>query len=171
MNIQTTIKKLTTTTAIIGVLFGIGGYATPSYAAAPSAAAQAGVADPAPAATGTIIAKGRGLAIFHGNGTATISGNGVLRIKDFAGDAQIEVTGSGRKYVGEHGWITYYGYRGAATVTGSDVHIELSGAGIELNATGTGRFVVRGVGTVSRTVNGTTTTFGWKGPEWRKLGE
>lgn len=167
MNIQKSIKKLTTSVAVIGVLFGIGGYATPSYAAAPNSTP----ADSAPAKTGTIAAKGRGLAIFHGNGSATISGNGVMRIKDFTGDAKIEISGAGRKHVGEHGWIIVHGFRGTASVTGSDVHIELSGAGIELNATGTGRFVVRGVGTVKRTIDGTTTTFGWKGPEWRKLGE
>ena len=96
--------------------------------------------------TGTLTASGDGLAGIHGNGKVTISGNGILWIKDYAGDANINVSGSGIRREGPNGWIRYTGFNGQARVSGSSVTVALSGYDIHLTATGSGRFLLRGNG-------------------------
>lgn len=96
--------------------------------------------------TGTLKAWGDGLAAVRGNGTVVISGNGILWIRDHAGDASIHVSGSGVRHELPNGWIRYAGFNGEARVTGSLISVALSGYDIELVATGTGKFVLRGNG-------------------------
>ncbi len=98
---------------------------------------------------GTLTASGDGLAGIRGNGTVTISGNGILWIKDHAGDASIQVSGNGVRRDLPNGWIRYTGFQGQAVVSGSRVSVALSGYDIDLQATGTGRFVLRGSGSYS----------------------
>jgi uncharacterized protein YigE (DUF2233 family) len=99
--------------------------------------------------TGTLTASGDGLAGIRGNGKVKISGNGILWIKDHAGDAEINVTGNGIKRELSGGWIRYGGFQGQATVSGSQITVALSGYDINLKATGTGNFVLRGNGEFS----------------------
>ena len=101
------------------------------------------------AGTGTLTASGDGLAGVRGNGNITISGNGILWIRDHAGDASINVSGNGERSELPSGWIRYIGFDGQAQVSGSKVTVALSGWGIELEATGTGKFLLRGNGTYS----------------------
>ncbi len=99
--------------------------------------------------TGTLTADGDGLAGIRGNGTVTISGNGILWIRDHAGDAAITISGNGVRDALPGGWIRYSGFNGSATVSGSQITVALSGYSIHLNATGTGKFVLRGNGSYS----------------------
>ncbi len=94
---------------------------------------------------GTLKATGDGLAGIRGNGTVTISGNGILWIRDRAGDAVINVSGNGKR-AEKNGWIRYSGFQGQATVSGSQITVALSGYDINLEATGTGKFILRGNG-------------------------
>lgn len=99
--------------------------------------------------TGTLTASGDGMATIRGNATSVISGNGILWIRDYAGDASIHVSGVGIKRVLPNGWIRYVGFHGEAQVTGSKVILMLSGYNIQLQATGTGQYLLRGEGTYS----------------------
>ena len=99
--------------------------------------------------TGTLTASGSGLAGIRGSGNVTISGNGILWIKDYAGDANIHVSGNGVRHEMSNGWIRYTGFRGQAQVSGSDISVALSGYDIHLVATGSGRFLLRGNGEYS----------------------
>ncbi|NJM40112.1 MAG: hypothetical protein HC853_04770 [Anaerolineae bacterium] len=107
--------------------------------------------------SGTLTAQGKGIAWVRGNGTFTVSGSGVLRFRDWGGDAQVTVDGTQRN-VFKGRWNRYAGFRGMATITGTDVMIELAGVNVNLTATGTGRYVLRGQGTYTKTISGTTTT-------------
>ncbi len=96
--------------------------------------------------TGTLTAQGNGLAALDGHGSITISGAGILYVRDEAGDADVHVTGTGRMF--EHnGWTVYAGFHGEARITGSGVTVALRGVNINLRATGTGKFLLRGNGT------------------------
>ena len=87
---------------------------------------------------GSLTAQGDGIAILRGKGTVDLSGNGTLWIKDAAGDAEIEVTGSGEKEEFSDGWIQYAGFHGTAHVEGSRIAVVLAGVDIELAAEGRG---------------------------------
>jgi len=87
---------------------------------------------------GSLTAQGDGIAILRGRGTVDLSGNGILWIKDAAGDAVIEVTGSGQKEKFPDGWIQYAGFHGTAHVEGSRIAIIVAGVDIELTAEGWG---------------------------------
>lgn len=97
--------------------------------------------------SGTLTAQGDGVAGLKGNGTITISGSGTLYIRDLAGDANINVTGKGTKRELRNGWMLYAGFDGQAQVSGSQITVALSGVNINLKATGTGKFLLRGEGT------------------------
>lgn len=99
--------------------------------------------------TGTLTASGNGLAGIRGDGTVTVSGNGILWIRDHAGDASVNVSGSGEKRELPNGWIQYIGFQGQATVSGSWFTVALSGYDIHLQASGTGKYILRGNGTYS----------------------
>lgn len=87
---------------------------------------------------GSLTAQGDGMAILRGRGTVDLSGNGILWIKDAAGDAIIEVTGSGQKEEFPDGWIQYAGFHGTAHVEGSRIGVIVAGVDIELAAQGRG---------------------------------
>ncbi len=96
--------------------------------------------------TGTLTAKGKGLVALRGNLSATLSGAGLLVIRDRGGDAKIEVTGRGFKKELKNGIVAYIGFDGKAEISGSKIDVALKGRNIELEATGTGRFLLRGYG-------------------------
>jgi hypothetical protein len=96
---------------------------------------------------GTLTASGDGLAGIRGNGTVILSGSGILWVRDQAGDASIEISGNGVKRELEDGWVRYAGFQGQAVVSGSAITVALSGYDIELKASGTGSYVLRGNGT------------------------
>ena len=131
-------KKKLTLVFTLAMIFALVG----TVALSPQAAyAQSGGGD------GTLRANGDGLAGIRGNGNITISGNGILWIRDSAGDAVINISGNGgHRSEGENGWIRYSGFDGQATVSGSRVTVALSGFGINLTATGSGKFIMRGNG-------------------------
>ena len=87
---------------------------------------------------GSLTAEGDGIAILRGRGTVDLSGNGTLWIKDGAGDAVIEVTGSGEREEFPDGWIQYAGFHGEAHVEGSRIGVIVAGVDIELTAEGRG---------------------------------
>jgi hypothetical protein len=91
-----------------------------------------------PRGEGSLTAQGDGIAILRGRGTVDLSGNGTLWIKDAAGDAVIEVTGSGQKEEFSDGWIQYAGFHGTAHVEGSRIGVIVAGVDIELTAQGRG---------------------------------
>ena len=97
--------------------------------------------------SGTLTADGAGHAGVTGEGTINISGNGILYFKDNTGDASIEIDGRGTRRVLANGWVRYLGFRGDAVITGSDVAVKITGVRIHLEASGTGKFFVRGHGT------------------------
>ena len=96
--------------------------------------------------TGALTAQGNGFAGMKGAGEITLTGNGILRIRDHAGDAHVEIEGKG-KHREAGGWIIYAGFDGTARITGSQVSVTLTGKNIRLHAEGTGKFVLRGHGT------------------------
>jgi hypothetical protein len=87
---------------------------------------------------GSLTAQGDGMAILRGRGTVDLSGNGTLWIMDAAGDAVIQVTGSGERKEFSDGWIQYAGFHGTAHVEGSRMGVVLAGVDIELMAEGRG---------------------------------
>lgn len=91
-----------------------------------------------PQGKGSLTAQGDGIAILRGKGTVDLSGNGILWIRDAAGDAIIEVTGSGQKEEFPDGWIQYAGFHGTAHVEGSRIAVIVAGVDIELTARGRG---------------------------------
>jgi hypothetical protein len=61
-----------------------------------------------------------------------------LWIKDAAGDAIIEITGSGQKEEFPDGWIQYAGFHGTAHVQGARIGVIVAGVDIELTSQGRG---------------------------------
>ncbi|MBT3313893.1 MAG: hypothetical protein HN390_04695 [Anaerolineae bacterium] len=106
--------------------------------------------------SGTLKANGDGLAGIRGSGDVSISGSGILWIRDHAGDAVINVSGGRNRREGENGWVRYSGFNGEASVSGSQITVALSGFGIDLEATGTGKFVLRGSGSYTVEKDGIT---------------
>ena len=100
-----------------------------------------------PQGEGNLTAQGDGMAILRGRGTVDLSGNGILWIKDAAGDAVIEVTGSEQKEEFPDGWIQYAGFHGTAHVEGSRIGVIVAGVDIELTAQGRGMARLWGHGT------------------------
>lgn len=96
--------------------------------------------------TGTLTAKGNGFAAMRGKLSVTISGTGLLVIQDAAGDAKIKVSGKGFKRVFKNGVTVYGGFDGEAKISGSKISVALGGSDIELEASGTGKFFLRGNG-------------------------
>ncbi len=98
------------------------------------------------AGTGTLRAKGNGFVALRGNLSVTLTGSGLLVIRDVAGDATIAVTGRGHKKQLPDGAIAYLGFDGKAQISGTDIKVSLRGSNIELEAAGTGKFLLRGHG-------------------------
>ncbi len=99
------------------------------------------------AGTGKLTAQGEGLAAVRGSGTFALTGSGHLYIMDRAGDADIKVSGRGFKKELSNGAVAYMGFNGHAQITGTNVVVALKGRNIQLQATGTGKFLLRGEGT------------------------
>jgi len=98
---------------------------------------------------------GRGVLDAQGDGLVAVKGKidlyaradgGVLLVKDIAGDAAVRVDGEGRS-VTWHGFTAYFGFEGAAHVTGSDVALIVVGEDIELHVVGIGWAYLKGEGT------------------------
>lgn len=87
---------------------------------------------------GSLTAEGDGIAILRGRSTVDLSGNGILWVKDVAGDAVIEVTGSGQKEEFPDGWLQYAGFHGTAHIEGSRIAVIVAGVDVELTAEGRG---------------------------------
>ena len=98
---------------------------------------------------GVLTAEGNGIIGVRGNGGISVTGNGVLWIVGHEGDAEIEVSGEGRKQELANGRTRYVGFEGEALVSGSRVSVALSGYDITLEASGVGRFWLRGEGSFS----------------------
>jgi len=98
---------------------------------------------------GVLTAEGDGIVGVRGNGEISVTGNGVLWIVDHEGDAEIEVSGEGRKQELANGRTRYVGFEGEAVVSGSRVSLALSGYDITLEASGIGKFWLRGEGSFS----------------------
>ena len=116
--------------------------------------------------TGTLTAEGDGRATLYGGGDfSAAAGAGQLWIYDRHGDAEITVSGEGRltKTLLANGDIRYYyrGFKGTATIRGSDVGIILKGIDMNLTATGTGHATLYGSGTY--TINGESGTWSYQG--------
>ncbi|MEW6528659.1 MAG: hypothetical protein AB1391_02105 [Candidatus Micrarchaeota archaeon] len=110
--------------------------------------------------TGNLYAKGNGTAVLTGSGTVKVNGaEGTLTIVDYASDVQVTIIGQGTKTV--NGSTTIYtGFDGAATITGSNMHITIEGTNIDLEASGTGTVILTGHGTYRKSKTGTETN--WK---------
>ena len=112
--------------------------------------ANAADADAKAQGNGALTAEGDGIAILGGKGRVHVEGNGILWIKDFAGNASIEVTGTGEKTVFPDGWVQYAGFHGQADVAGTRIIVVIAGVDIELSAEGRGRVILWGHGTYER---------------------
>ncbi len=97
--------------------------------------------------TGTLVARGDGLAVLRGDIRVNLSGAGLLVVRDHAGDAKIHVTGNGYRKELANGTIAYIGFDGKAEISGSSITVALRGRNIKLEANGTGKFLLRGHGT------------------------
>jgi hypothetical protein len=103
--------------------------------------------------TGTLEARGDGLAGLHGTGWVRVSGSGVLWVK---GAENIIVEGEeGHRKDFPDGWTEYVGFKGTARIQGRDFSVILAGERIDLYAIGGGRAILWGEGTYE--VNGLIT--------------
>lgn len=118
-----------------------------------SFAVFAPTASAAPPTPGVALA-GRGFLAAHGTGVAAVrgkmayeatAGEGILLVQDYAGDANVNVTGHGQ--TGEWlGFKVYFGFSGHATITGSDVGVILVGHDVDLRVFGKGWAYLKGRG-------------------------
>jgi hypothetical protein len=119
----------------------------------PAALAAEGAADVG--GTGSLWARGTGLATIQGGGTVRMNIEGDVRIVDNNGDARVWISGrSGgeRELVAESSEYVLDGFYGHIRVTGSDIEIEADGR-MRFHARGTGTVLLRGSG-VYRTWSG-----------------
>jgi hypothetical protein len=142
-------KKLTLLAAIVGA-------SALGFAAVAGTASAAQPRPPRPnvvvRGAGVLDAQGTGIVAVKGliDYTATADG-GILLVKDIAGDAQVDVTGTGGT-TEWRGFKVYFGINGAAHITGSDVGVIVVGSNISLHVSGKGWAYLHGTGTFS--VNG-----------------
>lgn len=100
--------------------------------------------------------SGTGTIYINGGGTATLSGKGTVNgssdatatavVTDNGGDAVIETTGGGNKEELGNNQTKYVGF-GTIAVTGNDIEVKLTGAPIDISASGTGTVTMQGTGT------------------------
>ena len=123
---------------------------------------------------GFMDAEGDGICFVGGRGTVRLlEGKGILWVKDFGGDAQIDVTGYGERKVFEDGWIQYAGVRGRANISGSRIVVGVAGVDIDLHARGIGRAMAWGHGTLRViSTSGEEDTKDWSGGffRWHRFG-
>jgi hypothetical protein len=95
--------------------------------------------------TGTIWAKGAGLAIVRGDGEVEIEGHGVgfVWIKDAE---TLEASGHGRRWEAPGGATVLWGWSGTIYASGQQITVWMTGGLIEFTASGSGRVYLRGHG-------------------------
>lgn len=96
--------------------------------------------------TGTIWAKGAGLAIPHGHGEIVIRahGVGIVWIKDAN---SLEASGRGHKWeVAGNNATVFWGWSGEIRASGDSITVWMADGIIEFRATGTGSVYLRGRG-------------------------
>jgi len=101
----------------------------------------------------TVTLSGSGTLVAQGNGRAYISGTGTVDVKApiqgnmlVSPNAEVTTVGEGTKTVLDNNWVQYQGY-GSATVTGTDIIVDINGNGISIVASGTGTATLTGTGT------------------------
>jgi hypothetical protein len=112
--------------------------------------------------TGTISARGAGLAILRGSGEVQIDGHGVGIV--WVKNAEtLEASGEGHRWeIPETGATVFLGWTGSIYASGHEITVWMAGGLIEFTASGTGKVYLRGRG--SYELNG------HKG-EWDPMGE
>ena len=96
--------------------------------------------------TGTIWAKGAGLAILRGDGEIEIEGHGV-GVVWIKGAETLEASGNGHKWEVPSGNTTlFWGWSGTIQASGQNIAVWMTGGLIEFTASGTGRVYLRGRG-------------------------
>ncbi|TKJ30872.1 MAG: hypothetical protein CEE40_03260 [Chloroflexi bacterium B3_Chlor] len=96
--------------------------------------------------TGTIWAKGAGLAILRGDGEIEIEGHGV-GVVWIKGAETLEASGKGHRWEVPSGNATlFWGWSGTIQASGQKITVWMTGGLIEFTASGTGRVYLRGHG-------------------------
>jgi hypothetical protein len=97
--------------------------------------------------TGTISARGAGLAILRGTGEVEIEGHGVGMVW-VKGAETLEASGEGYRWeVPETGATVFLGWSGSIYASGHEMTVWMVGGLIEFTASGTGKVYLRGRGT------------------------
>jgi hypothetical protein len=97
--------------------------------------------------TGTISARGAGLAILRGTGEVEIEGQGVGMVW-VKGAETLEASGEGYRWeVPETGAKVFLGWSGSIHASGHEMTVWMVGGLIEFTASGTGKVYLRGRGT------------------------
>jgi len=94
--------------------------------------------------TGTLWAKGAGLAIVHGDGEIEIEGHGVGMVWIKNADT-LEASGNGQRWEGPRATV-FWGWSGTIYASGDDITVWMTGGLIEFTASGTGWVYLRGHG-------------------------
>ncbi len=95
--------------------------------------------------TGTIWAKGVGLAILRGDGEIELEvhGAGVVWINN---TETLEASGRGHRWEAPSGATFFWGWRGTIKASGQHMTVWMTGGLVEFTASGTGRVYLRGHG-------------------------
>jgi hypothetical protein len=97
--------------------------------------------------TGTISAKGAGLAILRGTGDVNIQGHGVGIVWVKSAET-LEASGEGYRWqIPETGATVFLGWSGSIYASGHEMTVWMAGGLIEFTASGTGKVYLRGLGT------------------------
>jgi hypothetical protein len=97
--------------------------------------------------TGTISAKGAGLAILRGTGDVNIQGHGVGIVWVKSAET-LEASGEGYRWqIPETGATVFLGWSGSIYASGHEMTVWMAGGLIEFTASGTGKVYLRGRGT------------------------
>lgn len=142
------LRKFSIAAAVIGVA------ALAFSASGPAASADTPAPGVVLAGRGTLQAQGTGVAAVRGlMDYHAVAGHGILLVKDVRGDAFIDV--DVHNYQGEarwNGFVVFFGFRGPAHITGTDVGVVLVGEALRIDVVGRGWAYLKGDGTYS--VNG-----------------
>jgi hypothetical protein len=97
--------------------------------------------------TGTLSARGAGLAIVRGTGEVQVDGHGVGIV--WVKDAEtLEASGEGYRWeIPETGATVFLGWTGSIYASGHEMTVWMAGGLIEFTASGTGKVYLRGRGT------------------------
>lgn len=125
-------------------------------------------------ASGSIHAEGSGTAAAHGNGVVEFSGRGTLYIRDWAGDAVIEINSGtpqpeAQAQAQDRGVMVFRGFDGTARIEGSRITVALRGRDIVMDAEGQGWVRLYGRGTYETGGGQTGEWFHFR--RWQPFGE